>query len=534
MDNSDGGNIMNKGLLSFPLKPLVIALAVAQSFAVLADPAEPLSIIDSTYPSSARFIVQTGTLTINSDASIATLNGNALTNNQLTLMVDNNGILSTQNYGSALVNQGTIELLRNGQTGEIVMASSGTLSSGSAIENDIGATISELNNSGLIDSGINMGFSPSSPQTRYGIANDGTITTLNNYADGTISGFTAAIVNTGTLTTLNNDGIIKKIEDEFFGTTNGDAIANYGVLGAINNSGTIIGNITNGTSNELVINGGENRRGSLIGNNPISNGATSSLISTPVGTINSTGADVRFQKGQLLLNDNVMLGGNHTLINKADVLVNQNLIVDGNYHQTANAILNIGVADGSAIATGSTLDVGYGRLNVTGTALVDSGSTIRLVNNGNYGFAYGQRYLVINAASAGTEYNEQTLHYIAENFNGTVNGQLIYGEETKGLALYLKENQPDNGGDNSGGGNSGGGNTPVIHKPLPTTGNAISSLNGLSGYNGFSPGLLNLFNASKTITTEAESNRIGEQLSPGQNSMASAATSAASMDALGV
>ncbi len=75
---------------------------------------------------------------------------------------------------------------------------------------------------------------------------------------------------------------------------------------------------------------------------------------------------------------------------------------------------------------------------------------------------------------------------------------------------------------------------PVAAQPLPTTGNAISSINGLSGYSGFSAGLLDLFNASKTITTEAEANRVGEQLSPAQNSMASAATSAASMDALGV
>lgn len=75
---------------------------------------------------------------------------------------------------------------------------------------------------------------------------------------------------------------------------------------------------------------------------------------------------------------------------------------------------------------------------------------------------------------------------------------------------------------------------PVAAKPLPTTGNAIASISGLSSYSGFSAGLLDLFNASKTLTTQAEANRIGEQLAPAQNSMASAATSSASMDALGV
>lgn len=518
---------MNKGLLSFPLKPLVIALAAAQSFSGLAL-ADPLSVIDNTYPGNTPFLIQTGTLTINSDASINSFS-DALTNEQHTLLIDNNGTLSSE-IGSAVYNLSTIDLLRNGQTGVMKQNNYGPGNSNGVIYNDNGATITTLENSGTITSSNTNG--PIFPQNRAAIVNNGTITTLNNKEGATISGNGGAIVNNGTLTVLNNAGTIRATNDYFLYQNSNDAIINTAVLGVINNSGTIAGNITNTTSNELVINGGINRRGSLIGSNQMIYAfslPTSSLISSPVGAINSTDADVRFQKGQLLLNDNVYLGGTHTLTNNADVLINESLKVDGNYHQTANAILRIGVSDASQ-ALGSALDSGYGRLNVRGNAVIDAGSSIKLLNTGSYGFADGQRYVVIKASTA--DYNASKLHYSAETFNGTVTGTAISDEvsNTDNLVVYLS------GGNNSGGGNNnGGGNTPTTGRPLPTTGNAISSLNGLSSYSGISsPALLNLFNASKTITTEAEANRIGEQLSPGQNSMASAATSAASMDALGV
>lgn len=538
---------MKKALHSFPLKPLVIALAAAHSFAAVADPVDPISIIDNTWPTGNSFTIQTDTLTINSDASINSF-GNALNNTQPTLLIDNNGNLSSE-IGSAIYNSSTVDLLRNGQSGVITQNNSGLGSSSGVIYNVNGATITTLENSGTITSSNNYG--PIFMQNRATILNYGTITTLTNKEDGTISGAGGAIVNNGTLTELNNAGTISATSNYFPFPGTGDAITNTGVLSSINNSGTIAGNITNTTSNELVINGGNNKRGSLIGSNQFIYAfslPTSSVISSPIGSINSTDADVRFQKGQLLLNDNVFLGGTHTLTNNADVLVTQPLSINGNYHQTANAILNIGVAEG-ATAAGNTLDVGYGRLNVSGNALIDSGSTIRLTNtSSNYAFASGQRYLVISAGTA--TYNAGSLQYLAENYQGTVTAKVIDNSSTSDLAIYLDAPTTPT--------IPGVPTTPVTPtiptipvtptvptipvtpappvaaKPLPTTGNAISSLNGLSGYSGFSAGLLDLFNASKTITTEAEANRVGEQLSPGQNSMASAATSAASMDALGV
>lgn len=508
-------NIMNKSLYSFPLKPLVVALATAQCLTTAH--AEPLpaevTISDSSH--AAPYVVASDKLTITPDGIVSTNSERfAVRNSKNTSLVDNQGTI-TNDGNIGFYNGGELDLLKN----------SGFINGGSGIALQNDNNINSLINSGSINAGSIL----SSMSQGVGLMNFGTITSLTNTENGNITGLQSAIYNFGTITTLNNDGYIGLYNN---GSSIGNAIENSGTIGTINNSGTIAGNITNTTSNELVINGGINRRGSLIGSNQMIYAfslPTSSLISSPVGAINSTNADVRFQKGLLLLNDNVYLGGTHTLTNNADVLINESLKVDGNYHQTANAILRIGVSDASQ-ALGSALDSGYGRLNVRGNAVIDAGSSIKLLNTGSYGFADGQRYVVIKASTA--NYNASKLHYSADTFNGTVTGTAISDEvsNTDNLVVYLS------GGNNSGGGNNnGGGNTPTTGRPLPTTGNAISSLNGLSSYSGISsPALLNLFNASKTITTEAEANRIGEQLSPGQNSMASAATSAASMDALGV
>ncbi|WP_456309464.1 autotransporter domain-containing protein [Serratia proteamaculans] len=502
---------MNKSLYSFPLKPLVVALATAQCLTTAH--AEPLpaevTISDSSH--AAPYVVASDKLTITPDGIVSTNSERfAVRNSKNTSLVDNQGTI-TNDGNIGFYNGGELDLLKN----------SGFINGGSGIALQNDNNINSLINSGSINAGSIL----SSMSQGVGLMNFGTITSLTNTENGNITGLQSAIYNFGTITTLNNDGYIGLYNN---GSSIGNAIENSGTIGTINNSGTIAGNITNTTSNELVINGGINRRGSLIGSNQMIY-SFSLPTSSPIGAINSTGADVRFQQGQLLLNDNVYLGGTHTLTNNADVLINESLKVDGNYHQTANAILRIGVSDASQ-ALGSALDSGYGRLNVRGNAVIDAGSSIKLLNTGSYGFADGQRYVVIKASTA--DYNASKLHYSADTFNGTVTGTAISDEvsNTDNLVVYLS------GGNNSGGGNSNGGsNTPKPGKPLPTTGNAISSLNGLSSYSGISsPALLNLFNASKTITTEAEANRIGEQLSPGQNSMASAATSAASMDALGV
>ncbi|MEN3752069.1 autotransporter outer membrane beta-barrel domain-containing protein [Mangrovibacter sp. SLW1] len=67
-----------------------------------------------------------------------------------------------------------------------------------------------------------------------------------------------------------------------------------------------------------------------------------------------------------------------------------------------------------------------------------------------------------------------------------------------------------------------------------TTDNALSSLRGLQNYTGIATGLLDLYNASLAIDSTKEANRVGEQLSPVQNSSASQAASVATFGAVNV
>ncbi len=414
---------MKKTLHAFPLKPLVIALTAAQSLTLAhATPVPSNEINDSSY--AAPYVVSTDTLTITPNGMVsADTQQFAVRNSSTTTLIDNQGSIYNQT-AIGLYNGGDLATLKN--SGFI------TSDTGIALEND--NNIGSLINSGY----INTNSSSGSRYSGIGIANFGTLSALNNTASGIISGTQTAIFNQGQITTLNNDGFIGPFNPGLNVSTN-NAITNSfnGAIGTINNSGTIAGNIIHTSSNELVINGGSDRRGQLTGAN---NFIIGPVMANPTGQIVATGADVSFGGGMLLLNDNVDLGGSHTLTNRADVLVTQPLTIRGNYHQTQDAILNLGVSD-TTYAQGSALDIGYGRLTVSGNALIDSGSTIRLSSTGSsYGFASGQRYLAISAGSA--TYNTSALHYVVDNYNGVVTAKVIDNGSTSDLALYLDEPAP--------------------------------------------------------------------------------------------
>jgi hypothetical protein len=50
---------------------------------------------------------------------------------------------------------------------------------------------------------------------------------------------------------------------------------------------------------------------------------------------------------------------------------------------------------------------------VSGGALIASGSSVTLKATNSYGFATGQRYVVVQAATNDTNYNASTLRYSA-------------------------------------------------------------------------------------------------------------------------
>jgi len=436
-----------------------------------------------------------------------------------------------------------------------------------------------------------------------GVLNSGIVDTL--YNNGTINAETA-IKNSGQLGRLFNRGeiygslfAINNITDTSgpylheinnsgsIGSNTGIAISSKGPIYMINNSGNITGRVaaivSEGAINYI------NNTGTINGMIHYTNGYAMTLngddrgvayegvfsgFGNTIGRINSPNADLVLGMGRIGMNDDIDLGGNHSVINQgASMRVWQPIKITGNYEQKETATLEIGV-NGNPVAEGFTSDTGYGRLVVSGSANIASGSNILLSrNDAPYPFAAGQRYLVIVASENGTEYNTANLRYGVENYNGTAKGVTVIDSAngTRGLAVVLGENNSGLPPETSTPETPTPPDTstptnpttppdttkptnptippvvtipttptpPVVTPPRPaqgfaTTQNAVSSLKGLAGYSGYSDGLLNLFNASMAIGSREEANKAGEQLSPVQNSAASSTASAASLDALAV
>ncbi|WP_254208063.1 autotransporter outer membrane beta-barrel domain-containing protein [Lelliottia amnigena] len=295
-----------------------------------------------------------------------------------------------------------------------------------------------------------------------------------------------------------------------------------------------------------------------------------------IGTITSTRSNVEFGTGSLLLNDNVVAS---TVVNNAASLqVNNSITVAGDYHQKAAATLISGISDLAISRTDLIAETGYGRLNVTGNATIDQGSSVNLVRTGNtYKFAEGQRFVVVNGAGAATDYNADKLNYKAIGYRGAVQGSVYDDGENKALVLTVGAEQPVT--------------PPVVTPPvvtppvvkppvvtppvvtppvvtppvvtppvvtppvvtppvitppvvtpptqpdrgLATIPSATASLGGLGNYTGIaSPQLLELYNASLAIDSKGEANRVGESLSPGQNINTSSAAAVATSTAQAV
>ncbi|NVZ20773.1 autotransporter domain-containing protein [Pseudomonas costantinii] len=436
--------------------------------------------------------------------------------------LSNSGSISSHR---GIDNTGSITELDNNLSGTISGSSFGIVNSA--------GSIGTLNNSGTI-SGITAG-----------IANNASIGTLNNR--GTISGITAGISNDASIGTLNNSGTITSSGTEGIhnggsigsltnsgtvtgnagiyntgsidsltnsGTITGQYAAIYndklGTLGPITNSGVIAGAIMNEASQDLNINGGT---GSTFG---LLTGFGGGTDTGNVGLITNTASNVIFGSGNQLLNDNINVGS-FKVSNQGTLLVNNSITITGNYDQAANAKLLIGVSD-SAVAAGTASDSGYGRLVVTGDANIASGSSVGLVSTHTYGFAQGQRYLVVQAGGAGTNYNADTLHYSVAGYD--VSGASVVDGANKNLVLTVGAVQSV---------------TPPVTPPTSSgpinranTADGTASLAGLFNYQGFNADLMNVFNAAAANGSTAAGNKAGAQLSPTANLAAATQGSVAS------
>ena len=458
------------------------------------------------------------------NSGIITSGSTGIQNNTATInTLINSGTISASSYGiyndvnstiNSLSNSGSIGAssagIYNYATTISALTNSGTISANNGIAN-VGGSIGQLNN---LAGGVIVGG-------ESGIYNSGSISTIGSLINsGTISAEEDGITNSGRINTLSNSGLIlgyvgiDNSSGNISALINSGNIKGYsyainnngGGIGYIANSGTILGNIYS-TSGLTIAGGSGSAVGALSGYTNNNSNLTGSI-----GSIQITNGDLVFSSGNLILNDNVTLSTGSLNNSGATLYIANPITINGNYTQSASASLNSYVFSENV----------YGRLAVTGSANIASGSSVKLIGY-QYGFAAGQRYVVISAASG--DYNASSLNYSASGYTGSITGASVVNGANTDLVLTLV------------------GDTSVVTPTQPTqpsipqatTPNAIASLGGLQRYSGTSnAALLNLYNASLAIGSTAEANKAGEQLSPSQNASAGSASSAATFDMLNV
>lgn len=488
------------GSASFALKSSAAAIAIVSGLCSSHQAlAAPVEIIVST-PTSGLNLSSGSYSSIDSVGVTGTgaLTGSyyGIDNSTTIGAITNAGTISGSSYG--ITNSSSIGTITN----------AGTISGVDAVFST--GTVGTIVNTGLIESSVDAAI--------WANGGTSTITSIDN--SGTISGPVAVVVQLGaTLGTLTNSGTI---DGSSLGVANSggggaiDSIVNTGLirgsayaiynvsasLGPITNSGTIAGDVSS-ASGLTFIGGSGSTFGTLTGSDQASQ-----------GTISIASGDLVFASGNLLLNDNITMGSGIVSNQAASLQVNNTVTVTGDYVQDSGARLSIGVADG-AVATGNiATDSGYGRLVVSGTANLAEGATVSLVRLNTYAFADGQRYVVMQAAESGTDYNASDLNYQASGYSGTITGaaQTDSADSSRtDLVVTL--------------GSSG----PNSHA---TTDDAIAAINGLFNYGGTDTSLLNVFNASAALGSTPAANRAGAQLSPAAVSSASVQASSASTGAI--
>lgn len=313
-------------------------------------------------PTSGAGISIPGSTTIGSvwnDGSIVSTNSNAISPG---VGVSIAGIYNT-GYISAASN--VLQAASNTRIGTIT--NSGTLTGGTGFNLD-NTTLGTITNSGLIiATGSNGPVSMSGTTSAAALVNTGTLTGSQGSAAalqvfGSLTSLTlldnsalmkaaTGIKLNGTIATLTNSGTIQGTSS----SGNALSISSNGRIDTFNNTGMILGNITDLRTSGLTIAGGT---GTSFG----------TLTGTTVGaasTITSAG-NVTFS-GNTALNGNVTsASGVGTITNTGILYVQRGTTLTGAYSQPAGATLQIGVVSTTT----------YGNLNVSGNVTLTSGTSI--------------------------------------------------------------------------------------------------------------------------------------------------------------
>ena len=548
------------------------------------------SLVNSGTISGGDGVNNAGTITDFSNLASGVISGGGfgagLNNSGSIPSVSNAGSISGV-YG--VNNAGDIGTISNSATGTIsgeqagiyspgsidVMTNAGVITGGGVGLYNAG-TIGSIVNTGTISDAVDSGLLNTGTITSlvsegnivgryYGLRNTGTLGTLNNSGTIIASAHTA-LYDSGTIATLTNSGLITGTVVGLNVASNGVinafgnggvitgvtalAIASAGSLGTVTNSGTIAGAIHNLSANDLHFAGGSGETSGVF------TGSSGGLGVADEGLISSTGSNVVFLGGNILLNDNINVGTN-TVTNSAVLQVNNPLGITGNYHQTSAANLVLGV-------TGTS---NYGNLQVSGTATIDANGNVSLTRLNGFSFAAGQTYTVVLAPTA--TYNVSTMNVAVSGYDGsTTVTQLQRGSEAE-LVICLGgaticsagSSGGSSGGGSSGGGTTGGGttgggttgggtttgggssggtgssgssSTTTNHYSMATTPNAVAANNAVVGYTGDNESLINLANQVVSLGSSAAANNAGNQLRADSHGPSSQLALQPAMDVLNV
>ena len=325
--------------------------------------------------------------------------------------VSNNKVINGnfENVANALKNTGTI-------SGNVeLVGQRGTCSndicklSGLWNEGTIGGTFTNAANKT-----INSVINGSNSQTNInvvlngGIANDGIITNITNYNNGTI--------NNGI--TNNANANIESITNQ--GTING-GITNSSQIGMINNTGLITGNLTN-KANSIIT---TINTGSITGS--IANSGSINTLNV-TGNVNN-GITNNANIGSLIVNESVSYKGNGSITNALEVAKDKTLTANSGitFHATKGNVNNLGTIAGNLTLEGSSNSVtNSGSI----TTIINNANDSSLTNNSNIGALEVNKNL--NYSGSGSITNSID---IASNTTLTTNGITL--NATKGSVNNL-------------------------------------------------------------------------------------------------
>jgi hypothetical protein len=292
--------------------------------------------------------------------------------------------------GAGVFNAGTITTLTNlgkigggnGGANDILTGGAG----GAGVSNN--GTITTLTNSRTIEGGV-AGPATAGGVGGAGVSNAGTITTLTN--SGAISGGNggsgrfsagaggAGVSNTGAIAAVINSGVIAGGPPRIGGAA-GDAIMSAGPsasIGAITNSGQIVGNVEIDNQPSVTIYGG-------------TGGAYGSWTG---GTI-TVGYRLTFAGGNTALGDSVTFngraGGTGTVFNNGPLMVATPITINGGFDQRSGGELDF-------LLSGDTAGQ-YGTLDVTGSTILDGVVVVDLASG--FHLAGGETFNLLTSDGA--------------------------------------------------------------------------------------------------------------------------------------